>query len=122
MRDLPLVFAGAEFAFPYRITDAVLMTYPIENELPFQLAEKARAAALLGTRALIQTESFDALVALLVCSGAVPVERAQSMLTALSSTLKGHARSGHPDWAVEPAELRIQAERLATRAAEIGAR
>lgn len=83
---------------------------------------EARRAALLGTRQLIADEQFGALVALLVASGAVPVERAQTMLTALSSTLKGHARAGHPDWAVSPAELRIHAERLAVRAAQIGAR
>lgn len=96
---------------------------PIMNEhtpLPAHIAEKARRAALMGTRALIVTESFDALVALLVASGAVPVERAQSMLIELSSTLHARAQTGrHPEFQVEPGELRIHAERLAARAEQL---
>lgn len=96
-------------------------TLPVENEMPRQLAERARSAALIGTRTLIAEEQFDALVALLVAAEVIPADRMKGCLTALSSTLRGHARDGHPEYRVEPGELRIHAERLAVRAGKIGA-
>lgn len=90
--------------------------YPVTT-LPPSIPEKARTAALLGTRALIAESRFDALVALLVASGAVPTESAQTMLTDLGDTMRAHARAGrHDEFQIASAELQIEAQRLAARA------
>lgn len=107
------------FAFADHPNDVAVMPYPTPTDLPPHAADKARQAVLMGTRALIAESRFDALVSLLVASGAVPAESANKMLSDLSATLKGHAADGHSEWRTHPAELRMEAERLERRAVAI---
>jgi len=74
-------------------------------------------AQLAGTRMLIAEECFDAILGMLIDSGAVPRACAAIMLERLSEKLLMHAcgRTG-THWAIREPELLDQATRLAMKA------
>jgi hypothetical protein len=79
-------------------------------------------AALAGTRMLIAEECFDAIVQMLIDSGAVPRSCAAVMLDRLSERLLLHA-SGRTDthWGIRASELLDQAGRLSGKASSLRA-
>lgn len=65
---------------------------------------------------LVLEEMFDALVAALVASGAIPQNAASTMLEHLAERFIAHSQGAmDSDWQVDPAELRDQASRLRRR-------
>lgn len=88
--------------------------------MPPHSSREARRAAIAGTRALIHEATFDALVSLLVRSGAVPAASARQMMMDLADRLTGYANGAETEWQVHQHELTHQAFRLVTKAAEIG--
>lgn len=84
------------------------------SEIAPQRPLGGRGAAILGTRSLVAAATFDALLSLLVDAGVIQKDRARGLLTAVADELDGTAE--HPEWAVEPGEMRLQAHRLRMRA------
>lgn len=74
--------------------------------------KEAHRAALLGTRALLAQERFDALLTMLTAANVVSEEQVRAMTSQLSKRLSAHA-SGEleSEWQVHPGELRIEAAR-----------
>lgn len=84
---------------------------------------EARAAELAGTRMLIAEETTDALIALLIASGAVTTGEACICLMRLSERLEDHALGRRQsDWTVVPCELLDASARHAAHAAMLRAR
>jgi hypothetical protein len=83
----------------------------------------ARRAALLGTRAAVAQERFDALVAMLVAAKVVSAEQVDTMATRLCERLTMLATGElQSEWQVHPGELRIEAARYACSAGPAGSR
>lgn len=62
---------------------------------------------------LIMESMFDALVAALVASGAIPQNAASVLLESLAERFIAHSEKALPtEWEIDPAELRDQASRL----------
>lgn len=81
-----------------------------------ETTREGRRAALAGTRMLVLEEMFDALVAALVASGAIPQNAASVLLESLAERFIAHSQGElDSEWMVDPAELRDQASRLRRR-------
>lgn len=76
------------------------------------------ASQLLGTRALVSEERFNAVVGLLLRKRAVSKADVADMFKRLAERLECH-RSGHDEYRVCPIELGNAAGRLRSRAAQI---
>lgn len=65
---------------------------------------------------LVLEEMFDALVAALVASGAIPQNAASVLLESLAERFIAHSEGAlESEWMIDPAELRDQASRLRRR-------
>lgn len=86
--------------------------------MALETSTEVRRAALVGTRALVAEERFDALLAMLVATNVLSEEQVRAMARRLSERLTAHANGElESEWQVHPGELRIEAARLAARAA-----
>lgn len=63
--------------------------------------------------------TLDALLSLLVLSGAVPKDRARAMLTDVAEQLTAYREAGHAEWTTHPGELALQSERLRRQAEKL---
>ena len=62
---------------------------------------------------LVLEEMFDALVAALIASGAIPQNAASVLLESLAERFIEHSEGAREsEWQIDPAELRDQASRL----------
>lgn len=77
------------------------------------MSREARQAALAGTRMMVLEECFDALIAALIASGAIPQNAASVMIEHLAERFIAHSEGNiQSDWQIDPMELRDQASRL----------
>lgn len=82
-----------------------------------------RVNGIHGSRALVAEMRFDALVNVLVSSGAVPRQMMEAMLIGIADELWGQARkASHPEFQICPDEASYQAARHRDRAAQLAAR
>lgn len=88
--------------------------------MPPEAQRAARTAAISGARALVAEVQFDALVTLLVRSGAVPSDAAQAMLIETARRLSTYVCSFEPEWRPCRAEIAHNVRRLEKMAREIG--
>lgn len=91
---------------------------PSDSRLSLRASRAARGAAIAGTRALVADETFHALVALLIASGAVQADDVRATVKRLAEKLSRYA-DGHPEFVTHPGELALQARRLENVAAGI---
>lgn len=88
--------------------------------MPPEAQRAARAAAISGARALTAEIQFEALVALLLRTGAVPAEAVHDTLIETAKRLSTYVCSFEPEWRPCRNEIACNVRRLEKMAREIG--